>query len=193
MNESVCWILVVLLGGGCSSAKLANLSEHAVAKPPAAVEDDIDVYFSPEGGAMAAVIQQIGQAKQSIDVQAYLITANGIIKALEAANARGVKIRIVMDNSNPGGIFSSLAYFSNSRIPVWRDGKHKGMHDKVMLIDGQTIITGSFNFTDESETNTENLLVIRDKPKLFAAYERDFAAHLSHSDPPAGNGAALQR
>jgi phosphatidylserine/phosphatidylglycerophosphate/cardiolipin synthase-like enzyme len=53
------------------------------------------------------------------------------------------------------------------------------------LINGQTIITGSFNFTDQSEDqNAENLLVIRNKPKLFAAYAAEFEKHLSHSDPP---------
>jgi phosphatidylserine/phosphatidylglycerophosphate/cardiolipin synthase-like enzyme len=184
MRPSVCLTFVLLFAIGCSSAKLASLSEHAVAKQPAVVEDAIDVYFSPEGGATAAILREIAQARQTIDVQAYLITAKGIIDALEAAHARGVKVRIILDNSNPGGVFSAVAYFSKSSIPVWRDGKHKGMHAKVMLIDGQTIITGSFNFTDESETNAENLLIIHNKPKLFAAYEADFARHLEHSDPP---------
>ena len=54
-----------------------------------------------------------------------------------------------------------------------------------MLIDGRIIITGSFNFTDPSEDqNAENLLILRDKPTLFAAYESDFEKHLAHSDPP---------
>jgi phosphatidylserine/phosphatidylglycerophosphate/cardiolipin synthase-like enzyme len=51
-----------------------------------------------------------------------------------------------------------------------------------MLIDGGTIITGSFNFTKAAqESNAENLLILLNKPELYAAYERNFGAHLKHS------------
>jgi phosphatidylserine/phosphatidylglycerophosphate/cardiolipin synthase-like enzyme len=53
-----------------------------------------------------------------------------------------------------------------------------------MLIDGKTIVTGSFNFTRAAdEQNAENLLVIEAKPKLFAAYKKNFETHLKHSKP----------
>lgn len=155
------------------------------AQAPAVVEDDISAYFSPGGGAMAAILLELHQAQRSIDVNAYLITAPEIADALKAAAKRGVKVRIILDKNGIGGRYSSAAYFSDGSVPVWRDGKHKDAHNKVMLIDGRTIITGSFNFTDQSEdTNAENVLIIRNKPKLFTAYEADFEKHLSHSDPP---------
>jgi phosphatidylserine/phosphatidylglycerophosphate/cardiolipin synthase-like enzyme len=60
-----------------------------------------------------------------------------------------------------------------------------------MLIDGRTIITGSFNFTKQAETsNAENMLVIRDKPTLYAAYEGNFRRHLDHSVPYEGREGA---
>jgi phosphatidylserine/phosphatidylglycerophosphate/cardiolipin synthase-like enzyme len=53
-----------------------------------------------------------------------------------------------------------------------------------MLVDGKTILTGSFNFTRAAdEQNAENLLVIDGKPKLFAAYKKNFETHLKHSKP----------
>lgn len=156
-----------------------------VAKPPAATEDDIAVFFSPKGGAMAAIIKEINQAERSVDVHAYLVTARAIVDALEDAQRRGVQVRIILDKNNLGGIYSAAAVFSNTTLPVWRDGQHKDEHNKVILIDGRTIITGSFNFTDPSEEkNAENLLIIRNKPKLYAAYLADFETHLAHSDPP---------
>lgn len=43
-----------------------------------------------------------------------------------------------------------------------------------MLIDGATIVTGSFNFSKVAEeSNAENLLIIREKPKLVAAYAQN--------------------
>jgi len=178
-------LLVVVLLSGC----LAPPPAVRVQKPPAEVEDDISVYFSPHGGAMAAILKTIGQAQSSIDVQAYLVTSQEIVDALKAAHSRGVAIRIVIDKNNMGGVYSYEAFFAKSGIPIWRDGQHKDLHDKVMLIDGKTIITGSFNFTQQSEdTNSENLLIIRNKPKLFAAYEEHFEIHLHHSDPPPATG-----
>ena len=44
------------------------------------------------------------------------------------------------------------------------DAQHAIAHNKVMIIDGETVITGSFNFTKAAEeNNAENLLVFRDK------------------------------
>jgi phosphatidylserine/phosphatidylglycerophosphate/cardiolipin synthase-like enzyme len=62
------------------------------------------------------------------------------------------------------------------------DDKHRIAHDKVILIDETTIVTGSFNFTKGAEEdNAENLLIIDGKPKLMAAYQESFKEHLEHS------------
>ena len=43
------------------------------------------------------------------------------------------------------------------------DAQHAIAHNKVLVINGETVITGSFNFTKAAEdNNTENLLVIKD-------------------------------
>jgi phosphatidylserine/phosphatidylglycerophosphate/cardiolipin synthase-like enzyme len=162
-----------------------NDPQHMVEKPPATVEDDISVYFSPHGGAMAAILKNVNAARSTLDVDAYLITSKDIVDALKAAHDRGVKVRIVLDKNNMGGVYSYEAFFKKGAIPVWRDAKDRNAHDKIMLIDGSIIITGSFNFTDQSEdSNAENLLIIRDKPKLFAAYEAQFERILQVSEPP---------
>jgi len=176
-------ILLLLLLSGCVPEVVAE-DPHREFKPPAAQEDGISVYFSPHGGAMAAILEEINQAQKSIDVQAYLLTSKEIADALKAAHDRGVRVRIILDKNHLGGLYSYEAFFSHSTIPVWRDGRHKDAHDKIMLIDGQTIITGSFNFTKQSEDdNGENLLIIHNKPILFQAYLAHFEEHLRHSDP----------
>ena len=184
LRTAVLGILCPLLNG-CFPEFPPPANQNRLAQPPAAFEDDIAVYFSPKGGAMAALVSQINQARRNIDVEAYLITAKQVVDALQSAQNRGVKVRIILDKNNPGGIYTVAAYLSKTTLPVWRDGRHKDHHNKVMLIDGRIIITGSFNFTDPSEDqNAENLLILRDKPTLFAAYEADFDKHLAHSDAP---------
>jgi hypothetical protein len=55
-----------------------------------------------------------------------------------------------------------------------------------MIIDGGIVITGSFNFTKQAETNNaENLLVIR-SPEVAKKYADNWQVHNAHSDPYAG-------
>jgi phosphatidylserine/phosphatidylglycerophosphate/cardiolipin synthase-like enzyme len=68
------------------------------------------------------------------------------------------------------------------------DGNHAISHNKVMIIDGETVITGSFNFTKAAqEKNAENLLIIHD-PALAAQYAQNWDAHRQHSQPYIGRG-----
>jgi phosphatidylserine/phosphatidylglycerophosphate/cardiolipin synthase-like enzyme len=68
------------------------------------------------------------------------------------------------------------------------DANHAIAHNKVMVIDGETVLTGSFNFTKAArEKNAENLLIIRD-PALAAKYVQNWEAHRQHSQPYVGRG-----
>ena len=61
------------------------------------------------------------------------------------------------------------------------DGDHAISHNKIMVIDNDTVITGSFNFTTAAETsNAENLLVIQDKT-LAQRYTENWYVHAAHS------------
>lgn len=58
---------------------------------------------------------------------------------------------------------------------------HKIAHNKVMIIDGGTVITGLFNFTKAAEeSNTENLLVIHSK-ELAEKHAANWQVHADHS------------
>jgi phosphatidylserine/phosphatidylglycerophosphate/cardiolipin synthase-like enzyme len=73
-------------------------------------------------------------------------------------------------------------------VPVLIDAIHAIAHNKVMVIDGKMVITGSFNFTNSAEErNAENLLVIRDRV-LAERYEQNWQKHKTHSEPYAGFG-----
>jgi phosphatidylserine/phosphatidylglycerophosphate/cardiolipin synthase-like enzyme len=143
---------------------------------------DIAVYFSPGDGCTDAIISEIDAAKLTLDVQAYSFTSHQIASAVRSAFVRGVRVRVILDKSQRTDRYSSATYFFNNSVPVWIDDRHAIAHNKVMLIDGNTIITGSFNFTQAAErNNAENLLIIHGEPKLFTAYSENFAQHLAHS------------
>lgn len=61
-------------------------------------------------------------------------------------------------------------------MPVLIDAKHAIAHNKVIVIDGETVLTGSFNFTKAAQDkNAENLLILHDR-KLAAQYAENWRA-----------------
>ena len=142
----------------------------------------IEVYFSPKGGCTEAVVKELTAAQTTILVQAYSFTSVPIAKALVDAHKRGVKIEVILDKSQRTEKYSSADFVQHAGIPIQIDDKHAIAHNKVMVIDGQTVITGSFNFTKAAEeNNAENLLVIRDK-EIADKYAANWKVHADHSE-----------
>jgi phosphatidylserine/phosphatidylglycerophosphate/cardiolipin synthase-like enzyme len=141
-----------------------------------------DVYFSPRGGATFAVRQALDNARSSVLVQAYSFTSAPIAEALVKAHKRGVKIRVLLDKSQKTEKYSSADFLANTGISTKIDAAHAIAHNKVMIIDKEIVITGSFNFTKAAEeSNAENLLVVRDK-ELASRYTENWQLHEEHSE-----------
>ncbi|MFZ2398290.1 MAG: phospholipase D family protein [Smithella sp.] len=142
----------------------------------------VKAYFSPKGGCTDAILNEIEQAKTEIKVQAYSFTSAPIAKALLVARKRNVDVQIILDKSQRKQSYSSYTFFQNHGIPVYIDSAHAIAHNKIIIIDQETIITGSFNFTKAAEEkNAENLLIIRNK-KLAEIYIDNWTKHKDHSD-----------
>ncbi|MFA5160211.1 MAG: phospholipase D family protein, partial [Candidatus Omnitrophota bacterium] len=123
------------------------------------------------------------QAERYVFVQAYSFTSKPIAEALVSAHKRGVKIKVLLDKSQRHGKGSKLGMLVDAGIPVSIDTKHSIAHNKVIIIDGVTVITGSFNFTNAAEDkNAENLLVVHDKA-VAKKYRDNWNKHQQHSEP----------
>jgi phosphatidylserine/phosphatidylglycerophosphate/cardiolipin synthase-like enzyme len=143
--------------------------------------ENIHAYFSPKGGCTEAVVKSLDTARESVLVQAYSFTSAPIAKALVDARKRGVKVTVILDQSNVSGKYSAADFVSHAGITTYIDGKHAIAHNKIMIIDGEHLITGSFNFTKAAEdSNAENLLII-DDVELARQYTSNLNAHLTHS------------
>jgi len=95
-----------------------------------------------------------------------------------------VQILAVLDTSNETQKYSAATFLVNAGIQTLIDDQHAIAHNKVMVIDNTTLITGSFNFTKAAEEkNAENLLVIKDAPELVKAYAANVQAHAAHAHP----------
>lgn len=143
----------------------------------------VEVYFSPRGGATEAIISEISKAQKSIQVQAYSFTSAPIVKALLEAHKRGVQVEAILDKSQKTAKYTSATFLANAGIPVLIDSKHAIAHNKIIIIDQSTLITGSFNFTKAAEEkNAENLLVIKGNKPLVDKYLKNYEEHKNHSE-----------
>jgi phosphatidylserine/phosphatidylglycerophosphate/cardiolipin synthase-like enzyme len=97
---------------------------------------------------------------------------------------RGVKILAVLDKLNQTNKYSAATFLANAGIPVLIDAEHAIAHNKIIVIDDSTVLTGSFNFSKAAEEkNAENLLVLKKSPELAHAYRANITAHAAHSHP----------
>jgi phosphatidylserine/phosphatidylglycerophosphate/cardiolipin synthase-like enzyme len=164
--------LVAAAGRGCNLVRPPNSTENLPA---------MEVYFSPRGGCTEAVVAEIDRTRSSILVQAYSFTSAPIAEALVEAHRRGVQVSVVLDRSQESEKYSSADFLLHAGIATLVDEHHAIAHNKVMVLDSQTVITGSFNFTKAAEeNNAENLLVIRDE-RIAELYIRNWRAHAEHS------------
>ncbi|WP_246163541.1 phospholipase D family protein [Oryzomonas sagensis] len=156
----------------------------SVSAAPLPSTGTVEAFFSPQGGTTEAVVSEIRGARQEVLVQAYSFTSKPIAKALLDARKRGVKIEAVLDKSNATAKYSAATFLANAGIPVLIDSAHAIAHNKIIIIDRATLITGSFNFTKAAEEkNAENLLVIKGNKPLMEKYLRNYEIHKAHSTP----------
>jgi len=140
----------------------------------------IDVYFSPDDGVQANFVNLVNNAQKSIYFMAFSFTADEIGDAVRARAKEGVTVAGVMEteqvNSNVGTEFDP---FQQAGLDVLRDGNEGQMHHKVMIIDENTVIFGSYNFTTSAEIrNDETLLVVYNEQiaaQFMAEFQRVYA------------------
>jgi len=170
LNSTLAGALICLLGLGCG--------EHG-SRP---ASSGVEVYFSPEGGCTEAVVNALRQARKTVQVQAYSFTSAPIAKALVEAHRRGVRIQVMLDKSQRTEKYSEADFIQHAGIRCYIDDQHAIAHSKIMIIDTQVVVTGSFNFTRAAEqNNAENLLLIHDGG-LAEKYLRNWKEHLKHSE-----------
>ncbi len=170
--------LFLLILPACSKAGAEvqpNLSQPSLPK--------IECYFSPNGNCTKTIINEIKSAKETIFVQAYYFTSEPIAQALIDAYKRGIKVEVILDESQRKRKDSKAGIVAQAGISTLIDSKHAIAHNKIIIIDSKTLITGSFNFTKNAEEkNTENLLIIKDQPELVRKYTDNYLKHKEHSE-----------
>lgn len=136
----------------------------------------VGVYFSPDDGVMDLILEEVYSAREEVAFLGYSFTSDPLAQALVEKARQGVRVMGVFDSdmvvANTG---SDYEWLLDAGLPVCRDGEAGLMHHKVIVIDRQVVITGSYNFTASAERyNDENILVLRD-PNLAELYLAEYS------------------
>ncbi len=128
-----------------------------------------EVYFVPRlpgqaKTAQRAITDEITGAKTQVLVMAYTFTSTAVAEALIDARARGLDVVVIMDGTyNRNGPIPVLLVQND--VKVFLDYSHRVMHNKVLIVDRKTVISGSYNLSASADTrNAENIRVRRDDP-----------------------------
>jgi phosphatidylserine/phosphatidylglycerophosphate/cardiolipin synthase-like enzyme len=186
LRRSSLILLALLLTVGCD--KIANLP---TAGTPPVVEGDesaenespISVYFSqvadkpernranPRNIALACA-NALGTATRTLDVCCHEIDNRVVVEAILQAHLRGVKVRVITETDYLEDLGPKA--FAEAGIPVISDNRSALMHNKFAVIDGRSVWTGSFNFTENCAYKNNNSGVFIKSVKVAENYSAWF-------------------
>jgi len=141
------------------------------------------------GSSVAEAIERlIRQATTSVDAALYRFNNPRLTRAIHEATGRGVSVRLVLDRNKYEESRTTQELFADRRIPFrllyGRQGPGTKMHHKFAILDGRTVLSGSYNWTLESEEqNYEGLLVLCE-PEQVKIFQREFEALWAEATPP---------
>jgi len=127
------------------------------------------VYFSPSEDCRNAIIREIQGAKLEVKICVFTISDDRITDAILGAHRRNVTITIITDNDKTFDVGSDIHLLSDNGIRIKMDTTSNHMHHKFMIVDGRTVTTGSYNWTNSAaKYNQENIIVTADKAAVSA-------------------------
>jgi phosphatidylserine/phosphatidylglycerophosphate/cardiolipin synthase-like enzyme len=140
----------------------------------------MEIKFARSESVADVIMQKLHEASSSIDGALYRFNHPGLAQAMEEVAERGVRVRLLVDGNKYKESRTTQQLLSGAIIPFrlafGRQGRGSKMHHKFVILDRQTVLTGSYNWTHESEDeNQENLLILRDKYSV-EAYTEEFEA-----------------
>lgn len=124
----------------------------------------LESMFSPDDGVADRLSSLLRGAQRSIRFMAFSFTSDELGAAIRARAEGGIQVAGVMDAEQiEFNLGTEYDLFQQAGLDVYLDGLDGQLHHKVIIVDGRTVIVGSYNFTRSAETrNDENVLIIHD-------------------------------
>lgn len=161
-----------------SNRQVRKPSDKVAAYPKVKLSDrtQISAYFSPKNDTISPLLKEIKAAKKSIHFMAFSFTHDTLGEAMRDRFKAGVDVQGIFEGKQANNRYAEFDSMKKAGLSVVLDGNRGAMHHKVIVIDGETVVTGSYNFSKNAETrNNENLLIIKGNREIAEAYLAEFA------------------
>jgi len=147
---------------------------------------NVENYFGPEVEISPTLARTVARAEEEILFMAFAFTDERIGEAMLGRADAGVSVRGVFERSGAESGFSYYGIMAAAALPnmqVRQDGNPRIMHHKVIIIDRETVILGSFNFSESANSrNDENVLVVHD-PTFASFFVEEFETVWNEAAP----------
>jgi phosphatidylserine/phosphatidylglycerophosphate/cardiolipin synthase-like enzyme len=146
----------------------------------------VRIIFSPDDPVSEILVQEINNAQTSIRFMTFSFTLDSVGQALLGQSNAGIDVAGIFETRASETEFSELPRLLCAGLDVVQDGNSETFHHKVFIIDETTVMTGSFNISDNATTsNDENMIIIRD-PALAAQFLAEYDRMRAQSNIPDG-------
>jgi phosphatidylserine/phosphatidylglycerophosphate/cardiolipin synthase-like enzyme len=147
------WILLLVILAGCVST---------------------EAYFCKQDPCDQVLIQAIDQADNEINCAIYSFTLDSVSLSLLEARSRGVDVKIVVESQQANVTGSEFHYLRDQGLDILLDGNSRLMHHKFCVIDGETVLTGSYNWSDRATQHNDENLVIIESSETASEFKQEF-------------------
>lgn len=135
----------------------------------------VQVIFTSEDPALEQfVIPLVRTATRSVRFLAFSFTDYPLAEAMIQRAQSGVDVAGVFEKVGSETEAAELKTLHCAQVPVRRDGNSGFMHNKVIVVDGRYVVTGSMNFSTNAEENNDENVIIIDNPDIAKLYLQDF-------------------
>ena len=144
----------------------------------------VQVLFGAEDEVIEHLVPVLAGAEREIRFMAFAFTNNELGNTLLREAVAGTEVKGIFETRASETEFSELSYLFCAGVTIHQDGNPGVMHHKVIIIDEETVITGSLNFSDNADSaNDENVLVIT-HADIAAYYLQEFERRWAESVEP---------
>jgi phosphatidylserine/phosphatidylglycerophosphate/cardiolipin synthase-like enzyme len=144
----------------------------------------LQVLFAAEDEVASHLVPLIQSAQSSIRFMAFSFTHDDIGAAVLARAKAGVDVKGIFETRGSETEYSEMPALYCAGVPVRQDGNPGTFHHKVFVIDDQTVVTGSFNFSSSADDSNDENVIIVTNGDIAAQFLQEFERRWAEASEP---------
>ena len=135
---------------------------------------EITPYFSPAEDVQAVALKEVQAARTSIHGSLFGITNGVLADSLAAQAKKGLDVELALDKMQSAGKASLDKSLKQSGLVITIKKKQVLEHNKYVVIDGATVLMGSWNWSNNAQRQDNSDVLFKDCPEIAKAFEANY-------------------